>query len=138
MPTPPIKDELRAQIVAYYHSVPGATYLSTAATFGVGAATVSRLLRQHREQGTTNHVPKPIVREKKIDEQWLRDRVAMFPNARLRDHAEAFEKERGETVSLVTVWHRLKSLGLQRTGGGRRARGANPTASKSSSDAKQT
>ena len=112
MPGRPISDDLRARIVAHYKRLTDATYVGTAATFAVGEATVSRLLRLDRESGTTKHVPKPIVRRTKLDKDWLKERVRQFPDARLKDHARAFEQERGVRVSITGVWQMLRALGF--------------------------
>lgn len=112
MPGRPISDDLRARVVAHYKQHSDATYAGTATVFSVGEATVSRLLRQERELGTTHHVPKPIVRRRKLDKQWLRERADRHPDARLKDHALAFEQERGVRVSIASVWHMLVELGF--------------------------
>lgn len=112
MPTPWISRDLRSRIVSHYEKTAGATYKSTAALFEVGEATVNRILRVHRETGDVMPAPRPKKPKHKIDLTWLRADVLASPDARLKDRAAAFERERGISVSVAAVWYAMTALGF--------------------------
>lgn len=112
MPTPWLSRDLRVRIVAHYEKTAGATYRSTAEHFSVGEATVNRILRVHRETGDVMPAPRPKKPKNKVDLEWLRARVLAHPDARLKDHAEAFAKERGVSVSLAAVYYAMVAIGF--------------------------
>lgn len=56
--------------------------------------------------------PRPKKPKNKVDLEWLRARVLAHPDARLKDHAEAFAKERGVSVSLAAVYYAMVALGF--------------------------
>jgi transposase len=112
MPTPWISRDLRKRIVEHYKKTSNATYESTAQHFSVGAATVNRILRVHRETGDVMPVPKPKKPKNKIELEWLRAHAQAHPDARLRDRAEAFKSERGISVSVTAVYYAMVALGF--------------------------
>jgi transposase len=112
MPTPRISRDLRQRIVVHYKKTPEATYKTTSEHFSVGEATVSRVLRAHRETGDVFPVPKPKKPKNKIDLDWLRAHAQAHPDARLKDRADAFQAERGLRVSISSVWYALTALGF--------------------------
>ena len=114
--------DLRTQIVEHYTNDRTATYRSTAERFRVGEASVSRILRCYRETGQV--MPPLPQREsrRKIDLVWLRDRVLANPDARLRDHANAFLHERGISVSVVAVHYAMIAIGFTKKKGNLRER----------------
>ena len=77
--------DLRRRLVEAYRSKKSGTYAATAALFGVGEATVSRLLRRHRETGDVQHKPRGGNRKREIDLEWLREHLAVNPDGRLID-----------------------------------------------------
>ena len=110
MPTPWISRDLRKRVVEHYKKVPNATYKSTAAHFSVGEASVSRILRVHRETGDVLPAPKPKKPKNKIDLDWLRAHAQAHPDARLKDCAEAFKAERGISVSVSAVYYAMVAI----------------------------
>ncbi|MBW2734075.1 MAG: helix-turn-helix domain-containing protein, partial [Deltaproteobacteria bacterium] len=64
--------ELRRRIVKAYRSGLSGTYTETATLFGVGRATVSRLLRRNRETGDVKALPMGGNYERQVDLDWLR------------------------------------------------------------------
>ena len=111
MPTSPLSQDLRKRIVAHYGDGEKSTYLETAALFGVGVATVSRLLRLKRDTGDVAPIPRETKRKHKIDREWLDAHVKAHPDARLKDRAQAFEAERGVVVTVVAIWYAVSGLG---------------------------
>lgn len=67
--------ELRKRIVEAYDSGLSGTYEETAELFGVGRATVSRLLRRHRETGDVQPLPIGGNYPRQIDLGWLEAHV---------------------------------------------------------------
>jgi transposase len=112
MPTPWISRDLRTRIVAHYEKAPNATYKSTAEHFTVGEATVNRILRVHRETGDVMPAPRPKKPRNKVDLDWLRAHAEAHPDARLKDRAEAFENERGVSVSISSVHYAMAAIGF--------------------------
>ena len=112
MPTPPISLDLRAAVVSYYTKHDGATYESTAAIFGIGPATVNRLLRLFRETGGIAPIERPKKPKNKIDLTWLRAHAEANPNDRLKDRVEAFARERSEHVSITSMWYAMRAVGF--------------------------
>jgi transposase len=102
---------LRQQLVHAYNSGLVKTYAETAEMFGVGEATVSRLLRQFRE--TQNLEPSATRghRPRAIDDEWLLRHAADYPDALLRERVIAWFEESGKTVHLSTM-----ALSMQRIG----------------------
>jgi transposase len=112
MPTPRISEDLRIRIVEYYSKNPTATYKSTAELFGVGEASVNRFLRVFRETGGVSQPPPSPPPKNKVDLAWLRARVLADPNARLKDHAQAYLEEKGITVSIPCVYNAMVAIGM--------------------------
>ena len=112
MPTPWISRDLRERIVAHYESSPAATYKSTGERFSVGEATVNRILRVVRETGDVMPAPRPKKPKNKVDLEWLRAHAEAYPDARLKDRAEAFKAERGVTVSIAGVYYAMVAIGF--------------------------
>lgn len=112
MPTPWLSKDLRKRIVAHYEGTEGATYESTAETFQVGRASVSRILRLYRETGNLMPAPKPKKPKNKIDLEWLRAHALAHPDARLKDRAADFLAARGVAVSITSVHHGMRAIGF--------------------------
>ena len=112
MPTPLTSRDLRTRIVAHYQADENTTYRLTAERFSVGEATVSRVLRVHRETGDVMPAPKPRKPRNKIDLEWLREHAVAHPDDRLKDRAEAFEAERGVSVSIAAVHYAMHAIGF--------------------------
>ena len=115
---------LRERIVAAYESGRSGTYKDTAALFGVGEATVSRLLRLRREKNSLEPLPRGGNNPRAVDLDWLRDHAEVCPNARLLDRVAAWEKESGVTVSDQTMSMSMRAIGWthKKNSNGSRAR----------------
>lgn len=109
---PPITPlRIRQRLVHAYNSGLVNTYDETAEMFGVGRATVSRLLRQYRE--TKNLEPSATRghRPRAIDDAWLLRHAEAFPDALLRERVDAWLVESGKTVHLSTMALAMKRIG---------------------------
>ncbi len=102
---------LRKQLVHAYKTGLVDTYEKTAEVFGVGRASVSRLLRQHRETGSVE--PKRVggSRRRAVDDAWLRSHAEKHPNALLRERVEAWASKSGRRVHLSTIGAAMKRIG---------------------------
>ena len=84
--------ELRRRIVEAYPKGLTTTYEKTAEMFGVGRATVNRLLRRERETGDVLYKPRGGNNPRKIEREWLKKHALENPDARLIDRVWAWEK----------------------------------------------
>lgn len=102
---------LREQLVHAYRTGLVDTYEKAAELFGVGRASVSRLLRLHRETGGVE--PKPVGgnRRRLVDDVWLRSHAEKHPNALLRERVEAWATESGKVVHISTMGAAMKRIG---------------------------
>lgn len=102
---------LREQVVHAYRTGLVPTYEKAAEMFGIGRASVSRLLRQYRE--TESLAPKEVrgSRPRKIDEAWLIDHCMSHPDSLLRERVEAWEGYSGENVDISTMCRAMKRIG---------------------------
>ena len=106
-----ISPEIRQAIVRAYESGKSGTYEQTAELFGVGRATVSRLLRRHRETGSVAAKPVGGNNPRRVDLEWLRSHAVAHPDARLRDRVEAWEAQSGVRVASSTMSQAMKAIG---------------------------
>ncbi len=103
--------DLRRRLVEAYRSKKSGTYAATAAVFGVGEATVSRLLRRFRETGDVHYKPKGGNNPRRVDLDWLRQHLADNPDARLVDRIDAWKAHSGKAVSLGAMWLAVRDCG---------------------------
>lgn len=103
--------DLRRRVVDAYLSKRSGTYAQTAALFGIGEATVSRLLRRHRETGDVIYKPKGGNNPRRVDLDWLREHLEAHPDARLIDRVEAWEQYSGQRVCLTAMWSAVHACG---------------------------
>ena len=89
------------------HFLPG----QTAALFGVGEATVSRLLRLHRETGDVEPKPKGGNNPRRVDLEWLRRHLAENPDARLVERIDAWVRVDGKSMSVTAMWLAVRACG---------------------------
>ena len=108
---PDISIDLRRRIVAAYETGKTETYEATAEMFGVGRATVNRLLRRRRETGDVLPRKRGGNNPRRIDLEWLRTHARANPDARLVDRADAWEKHSGERLGLTAIWTALHAIG---------------------------
>jgi transposase len=97
--------ELRRRIVEAY------SYTKTAALFGVGRATVSRLLRRQRETGDVQALAVGGNNPRRVDLDWLQKHAEEKPDARLVDRIESWEKESGQRVDSSTMSKAMRAVG---------------------------
>lgn len=103
--------DLRERVVFAYNNGLTKTYAETARMFGVGDATVSRLLRRFRETGGVQVKPRGGNRPIKVDDAWLLEHAKQNPDARLIDRVEAWAAESGIRVTTGTMSNALRRVG---------------------------
>jgi transposase len=103
--------DLRRRIVEAYLSGRSGTYQTTAEMFGVGVATVSRLLHLNREHGDLRAKARGGNRAREVDEDWLRAHAQEQPDARLIDRVQAWEAYRGKRVQVSTMCLAMRRIG---------------------------
>jgi transposase len=104
--------DLRQRIVDAYRSNSSGTYAETAAVFGVGEATVSRLLRLHRETGRVEPRTPKVTSRRIVDLAWLRAHVEAEPDARLVDRIDAWVAQGGRRCSETAMWFAVRACGF--------------------------
>ena len=103
--------DLRRRVVAAYLSGRSGTYAATSAMFGIGEATVSRLLRRYRETGDVEKLPRGGNNPRRIDLGWLKSHAEAHPDARLQDRADAWEAQSGVRLHIATVSDAMRAIG---------------------------
>jgi putative transposase len=103
--------DLRRRIVRAYRAGLTASYEATAELFGVGRASVSRLLRRDRETGDVLPKKRGGDRRRSVDLAWLEEQAQTLPDARLVDRIEAWEQRSGRQVSIGAMWNALDAIG---------------------------
>ena len=103
--------DLRRRVVEAYRSRRSGTYAETAALFGVGEATVSRLLRLHRETGDVEPKAKGGNNPRRVDLDWLREHLVENPDARLVDRIDSWVRAGGKSMSLTAMWLAVRACG---------------------------
>ncbi len=112
----PLSFDLRRRVVQAYQNGEG-TYEELATRFGIGRATVDRVLRRERETGSA--AAKPTGGSKpKLDEDDMESIHFILleqPDITLAALAERFVHDGGaEGVTRMTLWRALDRLGLTR------------------------
>ena len=103
--------DLRRRIVDAYHSGKTTTYEATASMFGVGFATVNRLLRRKRETGDVLPRARGGNNPRRVDLEWLKKHARQDPDARIIDRIDAWEKHAGQRVCVGAMWNALHAIG---------------------------
>jgi transposase len=103
--------DLRRRLVKAYRGKKSGTYEATAALFGVGEATVSRLLRRFRETGDVEHKARGGNNPRRVDLEWLRKHLVESPDGRLIDRVAAWKEKSGKAVSLTAMWKAVRACG---------------------------
>lgn len=106
-----ISIDLRHRIVDAYEDGRTATYVATAEMFGVGYATVSRLLRRKRETGGVLPKPRGGNNPRRVDLDWLRGHARENPDARLIDRVAAWNEHSGNPISVSSMSRALRAIG---------------------------
>ena len=107
----PLPLRLRQQVVHAYTTGLVKTYAEAAEMFGLGPATVSRLLRLQRETGDVVPRPNPGGRRRAVDDDWLRAHALACPDALLRERVDDWLEHSGKRVHLSTMSDAMKRLG---------------------------
>ena len=108
---PTISLDLRRRVVAAYESGKTKSYAATAAMFGIGVATVNRLLRRKRETGDVKAKARGGNNPPVVDDAWLLEHATAHPDARLVDRIEAWRAHSGREVSMGAMSNALKRIG---------------------------
>lgn len=103
--------DLRRRIVDAYESGVSGTYVRTAQMFGVGEATVNRLLRRQRETGDVHAKPHASNNPRRVQLDWLREHLRAHPDARLVDRVEAWRLHSGKEVSVAAMHKAVHACG---------------------------
>ena len=103
--------DLRRRVVEAYCTKRSGTYAETAALFGIGEATVSRLLRRRRETGDVLAKPHASNNPPRVDLLWLRAHLDKKPDARIVDRIDAWVAAGGRRVSITTMWLSIRACG---------------------------
>jgi transposase len=107
----PLPTELRRRVVEAYRAGRSGSYRETAELFGIGDATVSRLLRRFRETGDVLKRPTGGNRPRVVNLNWLRKHAKRHPDARLSDRVEAWELHSGQRVRVSTLFYAMRAIG---------------------------
>ena len=112
----PISNDLRIRIVEA-RAQDGQTYEQLAERFGVGRATVDRMLRLARETGSVE--PRPhgggaVRRTSPQEQDLIVELVQARPDATLEELCDALEMRTGLRISRSTMSRELRLLGLTR------------------------
>jgi transposase len=103
--------EIRRRIVEAYTSGNSGTYEKTAKVFGIGRATVSRILRRQRETGDVAALPMGGNYARQVELDWLRQHAQSEPDARLVDRIDAWEAISGRRVASSTMSKAMRAIG---------------------------
>jgi len=103
--------DLRRRIVNAYLTGLTESYEATAEMFGIGVATVSRLLRRRRDTGDVLPKKRGGDRRRLVDLVWLEEQARANPDARLVDRISAWEARAGRHVSIGAMWGALDAIG---------------------------
>jgi transposase len=103
--------DLRRRLVAAYRSGRTATYEAAAEMFGVGRATVSRMLRRERETGDVQLKPRGGNRKRVVDDAWLIAHAIAEPDARLIDRVVAWKAHSSQQVSVSAMHAAMQRIG---------------------------
>lgn len=103
--------DLRRRVVSAYRAGLTQSYQATAQMFGIGRATVSRLLRRQRETGDVCVKPRGGNRKRIVDLDWLRGHAQAHPDARLRDRIDAWIADGGQPLGLQAMCNAMAAIG---------------------------
>lgn len=102
---------LRRRAVEAYRSGLTRTYEATAEMFGIGRASVSRLLRRYRATGDVQAKPRGGNNPIAVDGEWLRAHAETHPDARLIDRIAAWAAHSGRVVSVGAMHSAMHRIG---------------------------
>lgn len=128
---------LRRRIVAAYEAGMTGTYEKTAELYGIGRATVGRILRRHRETGDVLLKSRGGNNPRIVDLDWLRKHAEENPDARLLDRVEAWIAIGGKPLTHQAMSLAMRAIGWthkkrRRSPGSATRRGSKPFDKRSS------
>jgi transposase len=106
----PYSKDLRIRVLAAVDR--GEPREEVAETFSVSMPTIKRWLKRRRETGGVEAIPipgRPRLKGAALA-GWLPGHLRRNPDLTLEEHREAFEEERGDTVSASTVGREIARL----------------------------
>ena len=106
-----ISVELRRRIVDAYTRGLSGTYEQTAELFGIGRATVNRILALQRRTGDVRGLPIGGNNPRRVELDWLRKHAETNPDARLIDRIEAWFGQSGVRVASSTMSEAMRAIG---------------------------
>ena len=104
-----IPERFRRQVVEAHGR--GSTYREIAGLFGIGEATVSRILRRYREENSCALKPRSGGHRREIDLEWLEEHALMEPDATLSQRAEAWACKSGSLLHVSTLSRAMRAIG---------------------------
>lgn len=106
-----ISIDLRRRVRDAYRKGLTSSYDATAEMFGIGRATVGRILRRDRETGDVALKPRGGNNPRVVDLEWLKKHAEAEPDARLIDRVEAWVAQGGRKVSIEAMNRALHAIG---------------------------
>jgi transposase len=76
--------------------------------FRIGISTLNRWIKEYQRSGSIEAKKRTKYRKRKIEDEALKEYVAAHPSATLEEMGRYFK------VSGVSIWYRLKKLGITR------------------------
>lgn len=76
--------------------------------FKIGIGTLNRWIRKYLETGSLEAKKRSRYRKRKVEDEDLKEYVEEHPSATLEQMGQHFK------VRAVSIWHRLKKLGITR------------------------
>jgi transposase len=112
----PLSLDLRARIVGAVQRGEG-SWEEIAGVFGVGVATVNRLVRRHRQTGSVQPEPHGGGMPRRVDEVGeavIKELLGERPDLTQAELAVLFEAETGRSVSRSSIARTLTRMGFTR------------------------
>src|SRR5271170_5117844 len=103
--------DLRRRVRDAYRKGLTESYVATAEMFGIGRATVGRILRRDRETGDVQLKARGGNNPRVVDLEWLRKNAEAEPDARLIDRVEAWVAQGGRRVGIEAMNRALHAIG---------------------------
>ncbi len=103
--------DLRRRVRDAYRKKLTESYDATAEMFGIGRATVGRILRRDRDTGDVQLKPRGGNNPRVVDLEWLRRHAEAEPDARLVDRVEAWVAQGGRRVCIEAMNRALHAIG---------------------------
>ena len=106
-----ISPEMRRRVRDAYRKKLTESYNATAEMFGIGRATVGRILRRDRDTGDVQLKPRGGNNPRVVDLEWLAKHAEAEPDARLLDRVEAWVAQGGRRVGIEAMNRALHAIG---------------------------